>query len=49
MKLKQSSNKGKVSWAIVNPIEGKCKHGSKIDCLQIDGVTIDDDQEIVNH
>jgi exonuclease III len=47
--IKQSSNKGKVAWAIVNSIEGKCKQGSNIDCLRIDGVNINDDQKIVNH
>jgi Reverse transcriptase (RNA-dependent DNA polymerase) len=48
-KIKQSSNKGKVAWEIVNSIEGKCKQGSNIDFLRIGGVSISDDQEIVNH
>jgi hypothetical protein len=48
-KLEQSSNKGKVSWEIVNSIEGKCKQSSKIEHLKINDVLVSDDQEIVNH
>jgi hypothetical protein len=48
-KIKQSNNKGKVAWEIINSIEGKCKKGSNINFLRIDGVSINDDQEIVNH
>jgi hypothetical protein len=48
-KIQQASNKGKAAWGIVNDIDGKARSNTSIKSLVIDGVNIEDTQEIVNH